>query len=143
MAAEGAENFAALNFADPKPANAARRWDSAETSSFYNLAALGAAIELVLRIGPENIAAHNHKLIEFLFSRLPNDRFVPASPLDRAQRGPYGCFHARTPEKTKQFYDKLRQENVITSLREGNIRISPHVYNSERDIDRLISVVAI
>lgn len=143
MAAEGAENFAALNFADPKPANAARRWDAAETSSFYNLAALDAGIELVLRIGPENIAGHNHKLIDLLFSRLPNDRFVVASPLERRQRGPYGCFRARTPEKTAEFYDKLRQENVITSLREGNIRVSPYVYNSERDIDRLISVVAI
>jgi selenocysteine lyase/cysteine desulfurase len=143
MAAEGSDNFAALNFADPKPANAARRWDTAETSSFYNLAALDAGIELVLRIGPEKVLEHNHKLIDWLFARLPNDRFVPASPLDRARRGPYGCFRARTPEKTAEFYDKLRQENVITSLREGNIRVSPYVYNSERDIDRLISVVAI
>ncbi len=36
MAAEGAENFAALNFADPKPAQAARRWDAAETANYYN-----------------------------------------------------------------------------------------------------------
>src|SRR6202140_3928363 len=34
MAAEGAENFAALNFADPKPAQAPRRWDSAETANY-------------------------------------------------------------------------------------------------------------
>ena len=143
MAAEGAENFAALNFADPKPANAARRWDSAETANYYNLAALDAGIELVLRIGPENIAAHNHKLVDQLFSRLPQDRFVVASPLDREQRGPYGCFQARTPEKTREYYDRLRTEGVITSLREGKIRVSPYVYNTERDIDRLISVVTI
>jgi selenocysteine lyase/cysteine desulfurase len=143
MAAEGAENFAALNFADPKPAQAARRWDAAETANYYNLAAMDAGIELVLKIGPQNIAAHNHKLIEFLFSRLPQDRFVVSSPLDRKYRGPYGCFEARTPEKTKEFYDKLRKENVITSLRENKIRVSPYVYNTERDIDRLISVVTV
>ena len=40
-----------------------------------------------------------------------------------------------------EFYEKLRGENIITSLREGNIRVSPYVYNSERDIDRLVSVV--
>ena len=143
MAAEGAENFAALNFADPKPAQAARRWDAAETANYYNLAALDASLDLVLRIGPENVVAHNHKLIDLLFSRLPQDRFVIASPLDHKQRGPYGCFQARTPEKTRDFYDKLRKENVITSLREGKIRVSPYVYNSERDIDRLISVVTV
>jgi cysteine desulfurase / selenocysteine lyase len=143
MAAEGAENFAALAFADPKPAGAARRWDAAETANYYNLAAMDAGIDLVLRIGAETVAAHNHKLIDFLFSRLPPDRFVVASPLDSKQRGPYGCFQARSPEKTKEFYDKLRNENVITSLREGKIRVSPYVYNSERDIDRLISVITV
>jgi selenocysteine lyase/cysteine desulfurase len=143
MAAEGAENFAALDFADPKPAQAACRWDSAETANYYNLAALDAGLELVLKIGPQNIAAHNHKLIDLLFSRLPQDRFVISSPLDRKQRGPYGCFQARTPEKTKEFYDKLRKENVITSLRENKIRVSPYVFNNERDLDRLISVVTV
>jgi len=141
MAAEGAENFAALNFADPKPAKAARRWDAAETANYYNLAALEAGLELVLRIGPQNVAAHNHKLIDQLFSRLPLDRFVVASPLDHQHRGPYGCFQARTAEKTKEYYDKLRGENIITSLRENKIRVSPYIYNNERDIDRLISVV--
>jgi cysteine desulfurase/selenocysteine lyase len=143
MAAEGAENFAALAFADPKPVQAARRWDAAETANYYNLAAMDAGIDLVLRIGPETVAAHNHKLIDFLFSRLPVDRFVVASPVDSKQRGPYGCFQARSPEKTKEFYDKLKNENVITSLREGKIRVSPYMYNNERDIDRLISVITV
>jgi selenocysteine lyase/cysteine desulfurase len=54
MAAEGAETFSALNFADPKPAQAARRWDAAETANYYNLAALDAGLDLVLRIGKES-----------------------------------------------------------------------------------------
>ena len=62
-------------------------------------------------------------------------------PEERARRGPYGCFQARTPEKTKELYDKLRSENVITSLREGKIRVSPYLYNNERDIDRVITVI--
>jgi selenocysteine lyase/cysteine desulfurase len=141
MAAEGADNFAALAFADPKPLPSARRFDSAETASYYNLAALEAGLDLVSRIGVENVAAHNHKLIDLLLSRLPPDRFVVSSPLDRKQRGPYGCFQARTPEKTREYYEKLKSEKVITSLREGKIRVSPYVYNNERDIDRVISVV--
>ena len=118
MAVEGAENFADLATAPPRPANAAKRWDAAET-----------------------VAEHNHRLIDQLFDRLPKDRCVTASPLDRAHRGPYGCFRARTPGKTRELYDKLRVESVITSLREGNIRVSPHLYNTERDIDHLIKVI--
>jgi len=102
---------------------------------------MDASVEFVLRVGPERVAAHNRKLMDFMFARLPKDRCIPASPLDAARRGPYGCFSARSREKTTELYQRLRKENVIVSLREGNIRVSPHLYNTERDIDRLIGVI--
>jgi cysteine desulfurase/selenocysteine lyase len=143
MAVTGSDNFASLNFDDPKPAPNAKRWDAPEWASYFNfnLAAMDTSVELVSRMGPEWVAAHNRKLIDFMFERLPKDRCVPASPLDAAHRGPYGCFAARSREKTTDLYQRLRKENVIVSLREGNIRVSPYLYNTERDIDRLISVI--
>ena len=143
MAVAGSHNFSELNFDDPRPGPNARRWDAPEWASYFNfnLVAMDTSVELVSRIGPERVAAHNGKLIDFLFERLPKDRCVPASPPDAAHRGPYGCFAARSREKTTELYQRLRKENVIVSLREGNIRVSPHLYNTERDIDRLISVV--
>lgn len=142
-AAEGAENFHSLAFENPKPVRGARRWDMAETSNYFNFAAMDASLQFVLQFGPETVEAHNRKLIDFMFERLPKDRCVAASPLDSAHRGPYGCFAARTPEKTAEMYQKLVKEKVIVSLREGNIRVSPHLYNSERDIDRLITAITL
>jgi selenocysteine lyase/cysteine desulfurase len=141
MAMEGAREFNSLAMDNPKPAAGARRWDAAETASYFNLAAMDASLEFVLKMGAETVAAHNRRLIELLFERLPKDRCVAASPLEAGRRGPYGCFRARTAEKTAALYEKLREENVVVSLREGNIRVSPHVYNTERDIDRLIAIV--
>ena len=143
MAVEGSHNFAALNFDDPKPSANAKRWDASEWASYYNLnlVAMDASVDFVVRAGPALVVAHNRKLIELMFERLPKDRFVPASPLDPARRGSYGCFAARSKEKTAEAYQHLRKENVVVSLREGNIRVSPYLYNTERDIDRLISVV--
>jgi len=143
MALQGSENFSALKFDDPKPAASAKRWDSPEWASYFNfnLVAMDTSVDLVLRMGPDRVLSHNRKLIDFMFERLPKDRCVPASPIDAAQRGPYGCFAARSPEKTGELYQRLRKENIIVSLREGNIRVSPHLYNTERDIDRLISVI--
>jgi len=140
--AQGTDSFFELNFVDPKPSTGAKRWDAAEAATYFNfnLAAMNASVNFVLRVGPELVLEHNRKLIEFLIERLPED-CVPASPPDSAQRGPYGCFTARTPEKTAELYQKLQREKIIVSLREGRIRVSPHLFNSERDIDRLISVV--
>ncbi len=142
--AQGAEDdFFKLNFVDPAPSRSAKRWDAAEAATYFNfnLAAMDASVDFVLRAGPELVLEHNRKLIDLLFQRLPKG-CVPASPLDSAERGPYGCFIAPTPEKTSELYQKLQKEHVVVAMREGKIRVSPHLFNSERDIDRLINVVA-
>ena len=99
-----ADTFSTLNFVDPKPSRSARRWDAAEASTYFNfnLTAMAASVDFVLRVGPGFVLEHNRKLIAFLFERLPKD-CVPASPLDPAQRGPYGCFTARTQKKPPSF----------------------------------------
>ena len=143
MAVAGSDNFSKLDFSNPKVEESARRWDAPEWASHFNfnLAALDAGVEFVLRAAPETVLAHNHILIDSLLGRLPVDRCVAASPLDRKLRGPYGCFVARTPEKTAELYNKLREQNVFVSLRESKIRVSPYLYNTIQDIDRLISVI--
>ena len=141
--AQGAEDdFLKLNFVDPAPSRSAKRWDAAEAATYFNfnLTAMDASVDFVLRTGPELVSEHNRKLIDLLFQRLPNG-CVPASPLDSAERGPYGCFVARTSEETSELYQKLKKEHVVVAMREGKIRVSPHLFNSERDIDRLIEVL--
>ena len=141
--AQDADSFSAFNYVDPAPSRSADRWDAAEASSHFNfnLSAMGASVDFVLRVGPELVLEHNRKLIELLFERLPKD-CAPASPLDCAQRGAFGCFTTPTREKTAELYKRLRKENVVVAMREGRIRVSPHLFNSEQDIDRLIGVVS-
>ena len=140
---QNTDNFSELNFVDPKPSRNAKGWDATEWATYYNfnLSAMAESVDFVLRASPELVAEHNRRLIELMFRRLPEDRCAPASPLDAARRGPFGCFTARKPEKTVELYQKLRRENIIVSLREGKIRVSPYLFNCEEDMDRLVSVV--
>jgi selenocysteine lyase/cysteine desulfurase len=140
---QNTDNFSELNFVHPKPCRDAKRWDAAEWATYYNfnLSAMAESVDFVLRAGPELVAEHNRGLIELMFSRLPEDLCVPASPLDPHRRGPFGCFTARQPEKTIELYQKLRRAKIIVSLREGRIRVSPYLFNSEQDMDRLVRVV--
>ena len=135
------DSFPNLNMVDPTPAQSARRFDVPEAASCFNLnlTAMEASAAFVARVSPEVVRDHNRRLIAYLFAHLP-DGLTPASPLDPAQRGPYGCFVAPTRERTVALHQKLRQENVFVALRNGRIRVSPHLFNSERDIDRLFSV---
>lgn len=140
---QDADSFTRLNMIDPTPASSSKRWDAAETASYFNLnvTAMDASASFVCRVGPGTVLAHNRNLIARLFAGLPAG-LVPASPLDPAQRGPYGCFIAETREQTTALHQKLMNENVFVSLREGRIRVSPHLFNTGRDIDRLLSVAS-
>lgn len=135
--------FARLNMKDPSPASTAKRWDAAETASWFNpnLVAMEASARFVCRITPEVVLSHCRELIAGMFDNLPAG-LVPASPLDAAKRGPYGCFVAESPERTAALHQTLLEENVFVSLREGRIRVSPHLFNSSRDMERLIDVVS-
>jgi selenocysteine lyase/cysteine desulfurase len=138
-AGQDSDAFSTLNFVDPEPSQSANWWDAAESATLFNLnlTAMEAAVDLVLRIGPARVREHNGALIELLFDSLPA-RCIPASPLAPAQRGPYGCFTAETPDDTLDLYRRVRNEKVVVSMRAGRIRVSPHVFNSTQDIGRLI-----
>lgn len=142
MALEGAEQFDALSRLGFKLAPGARRWDSPETASFFNLPAMEASLEFLLRTGVQTVWEHVQRLTSMLIERLPMDRCVAASPSEAVARGPYVCVAARKPERNRELFERLRADSVIVSLRENALRIAPHLYNSERDIDRLLMVLA-
>jgi selenocysteine lyase/cysteine desulfurase len=142
MALEGARNFHSLPLDKLKLAAGARRWDAPETANFSNLSAMQASLEFIERVSVKAIADHNQNLITHLIERLPRDTCVLASPNTAKKRGPYVCLAARTPQRTQELFEKLRREQVFVSLRENALRISPHLYNTERDIAKLVSVLS-
>jgi selenocysteine lyase/cysteine desulfurase len=140
MAIENSGDFHNLT-GEIKLTKEARRWDAPETGSFFNLAPMQASLEFILRAGVSTIWEHIRGLTAQIVERLPLDRCVLASPADADARGPYVCVAARKSEQTPQLYEKLRLAGVIVSLRESALRIAPHLYNTERDLDRLIKTL--
>ena len=143
QALDGARNFHFLPLEDLQAAPGARRWDSAETGNFINLSAWDASLELLAKIGTEAIAKHHAALVYELVQRLPRDRFILASPAERERRGPYVCISARNPERNREICEKLREAQIIVSLRENALRVSPYLYNTSEEIDRLVKKLAV
>lgn len=139
---EGAREFDSLPLENLRVTPTARRWDSAETASFIQLAALDASLDLLVKVGTTAIAKHNDALMSEIIERLPRDSCMLASPAERERRGPYVCVAARKSEKTRELLGKLRDAQVIVSLRENALRISSHLYNTSEHVDRLIRVLS-
>src|SRR5712671_4172759 len=139
---QGVESFARLNYVDPEPAPTLSRWDSAEAASIYNfnLTVMEASAKFVLDASPALIHDHNQSLINYFFERLP-EGYRLASPRQASHRGVFGCIEVGSRGDTELLYQTLRDERFVIALREGKIRVAPHLLNSTEDIDRLLFVM--
>ena len=139
---QGVESFARLNYVDPEPAPTLSRWDSAEAATIYNfnLTVMEASAKFVLDASPALIRDHNQALIDYFFERLP-EGYRLASPRQASQRGVFGCIEVGSRGDTEFLYQTLRDERFVVALREGKIRVAPHLLNSTEDIDRLLVVM--
>jgi selenocysteine lyase/cysteine desulfurase len=134
LSVEGSEEFDALPIEDFTVTKTARRFD---ILAFINMFGLDASLEFIERAGVAAINAHCTRLLDRLADGVLKRGYVLAT--GGAQlRSTILCFQAKSSEATAGLYQKLKSQNIAVSLRQGMIRVSPHLYNYEADIDRLL-----
>ena len=94
------------------------------------------SINYFTKIGLKNIRKHNQLLIEKTANALDSE-FV--SPRDEAIRG--GTMILDFGHNQHKVLQHLNDHNISVDLRSHGIRISPHIYNDEEDINQLLSVI--
>jgi selenocysteine lyase/cysteine desulfurase len=134
----GSEDFAGLvNYRDEFQPGA-RRYDMGERSNFALLPAAKAALEQLLEWGVEEIAATLRATTAEIASRAAALGLQTApSPL-RASH----LIGLRAQKLPNDLPTRLAQSQVYVSVRGDSIRISPHLYNTPADLDRLFATLA-
>jgi len=100
-----------------------------------------AAIEELLSLGIAAVARHKQRLVDLLISRLPTG-FELLSPAAGPQRSTLVFISHRDPGRNQRIMRMLASARIDVALRERNIRVSPHLYNSSTDIEALLQVLA-
>ena len=113
-----------------------------EEGSYNNvgLHGLKAALELLLEIGVENIEQRVLHLTDLLIEKLLEKGYQVVSSLIPKERSGIVCFQS-TQYSPAKLCAQLRQENIIVSHRAGAVRVSPHFYNSEDEILKLVETL--
>jgi cysteine desulfurase / selenocysteine lyase len=116
----------------------ARRY-AAGGANALGLTALAASLELIEQVGFAAIDAHNRALAQLLVDGLrhvPDARLV--SPIDPARRGAIVVFTLGERARDEALVQRLDEQGVVVALRPGGVRVSPHLYNSADEIERLL-----
>ena len=133
----GSEDFNKMTELDIDFRTGATRWDAPETASFFNCNPMVAALEFLGQIGIEQVFAHTRSLIDRLVDGLPTS-FRIESSLAAERRSSICRLVGDDQELTQAAYQRCLQAKISVSMRESGLRVSPGVWNSEGDIDRLL-----
>ncbi|MEA2490610.1 MAG: cysteine desulfurase / selenocysteine lyase [Acidobacteriota bacterium] len=111
---------------------------SLNTNGIYGL---HAALKLIEEVGITTIAERAIHLAATLADGLASIGFGVASPLPIRS----AIIGATPPDVEKTsilwLHRKLEEEGIVTAPREGLLRFSPHFYNEESEVARVISVL--
>ena len=134
----GSEDFSRLVDYRESYQTGARRFDQGEASNFILSPVAAAGIRQILDWEVESIAATLTAKTSDIAQRAQNIGFRTAPS---QLRTPNIIGISNPGGFTKELPQLLARENVFVSVRGESIRISPHVYNNERDVDRLFAVL--
>lgn len=126
-----------LDLHPPDPADP-RRFDILATANFFNYVPWSAAIELVLDRGPDRIEAHDQALVARLLDNIDRQHYDILSPTEPSERSTLVFLSAKDAGRNAEIYRTLAAAGVDIAFRAGKLRISPHFYNTESDVDRAV-----
>src|SRR5690606_13680008 len=109
------------------------------SANLPNIFSLGAAQELVQRIGVDAIAGRILQLTQRFRHGLAGLGLRTAYEPVSAEVTPIVSVKVREPEQT---FRRLAEAGVVTSLRDERIRVAISWYNDDDDIDRCLQALA-
>ena len=119
----------------------ARKFDVFGTANFFNFIPWTASVFYLLEKGIRRIKAYNDASINHLQTGLRLDKFDILTPENSTSHSPILVISHKDKSKNEGIFKKLKKHNIHISLRGGHLRFSPHLYNTEKEIDTVLAVL--
>jgi selenocysteine lyase/cysteine desulfurase len=124
----------------------ARRFETGGTANYPGAVGLAASLKLIQELGPERIEAHIRGLTEALLKGLDALGLEVVTPRAPQNRSGIITFSVGTAEQNVALMTRLQDRKILVSVRYtsgvGGIRVSCHFYNSQEDVERLLSAIS-
>ncbi len=101
---------------------------------------LKASTKILKDIGPENIEKHLFSIGNYLIGSMKEIGFKFTGSAEPSERSGIFSFINKDSQIIEGLYDYLYKNKIYISVRNGALRVSPHFYNKESDIDALVKM---
>jgi cysteine desulfurase / selenocysteine lyase len=136
LAFEGTDDLSRLTSYDETLRGDARRFELM-TLPYQDFVGFNSSLGLLLDVGVERIREHLATLHRPVLDWADRTGARVVSPRDRRGSGIL-CI---APEAVADVHHRLKAARIICSLREGAIRLSPHLYNTVGEMERVVEVL--
>jgi cysteine desulfurase / selenocysteine lyase len=116
------------------------RFDVFGTANFFNFVPFAAAVELLLELGIDQVAAYVDGLVTRLLAGIEQGRFRVVCRSDHRSSL---VVVEPLAEQASDVLERFAAARVHVAHRRGRIRISPHLYNAPAEIDRALELLTL
>ncbi len=116
----------------------ARQYDRGQAANLLCSGCLEGSLSFLLDVGLKNIRKHNAELRDYFLEHYPKNKFSLVTPL--AHMGNIVCLKAKASDSIV-LETELKKRNVDVSVRQGNIRLSFHIFNTKSQVEELIKAL--
>ncbi|MGH2652285.1 MAG: aminotransferase class V-fold PLP-dependent enzyme, partial [Actinomycetota bacterium] len=116
----------------------ARRFEQGTHAAPIPFVAQG-GLEIITEVTPGRIRERQGELTDYVMERADAMKLPVRTPRDRKARG--GVVNLGVGERAAEITEALYEEDVCVDYRAEGIRVSPHFFNTEADIDALFVVL--
>jgi selenocysteine lyase/cysteine desulfurase len=130
-----------INWTDLRvePNDGAQRFESG-TLNAYGITAMGASLEILLEAGPKEVERRVLDLTERAAVGLAERGFRLVSSREPGETS--GIVTAVHPQHAADdLVRRLAEQGVGVAARAGRLRVSPHFYNTEEEVDRMLAAL--
>ena len=100
--------------------------------------ATAAGLDIIHEVGIDRIRARSRELTSYCINRADEAGFAVRTPRDPERRGGLVAFEVAN---AKHVLEQLLDRGVIVDERHGALRVCPHFYSSEDDVDALFDAL--
>ena len=100
-----------------------------------------ASLELLNQFGIQNIANYLEELTDYLCARLKGTRYEVVSSRAPGEKSQIVCIRPPEGLSAMALYHQLNSKQIVTAPRNDRLRIAPHFYNTQAEIDEFVNVL--